>query len=448
MRAAAKVGGFLLLWLTWALADGAQNSVSRGKGSSVAGGAIELGASVDALQASKLAFLGHAVGDARVVGFGEAKHGIHEMLILRNRIFEYLVEKLGFSAIAAESGFADGTLVDDYVTGSSQVTQERAIREVFTFDPDGLEENRELIEWMRSYNARPATRRKIRFYGLDMMGRGVNEGSGNPYARKAFDAALRYMDVVAPQSAAAFHLKLEPLLARLARDSYERLTEEEKTALTVSTADLVALFERRHIDWVERSSSPAYHRAYRNALNARGIDADFRAMGWWSQKIVDIGQRDAELAKHVQWAIDQEGDAGKLFVFAHVGHLRKGPSFDASGQRQFTAMGEHLNDVLGKNYVVIGSVYAPASAGSDRSVSDDDWQEVSDANRLIARTGTGVRAFDFRNAAGAWDPGLLSYNPGKRFILDPVRCLDALIYVDTISTAHTISSSDRATTHN
>ncbi len=69
--------------------------------------------------------LGDMIGDATVVGLSEAVHGGAEPLKFRNRLFEYLVQEKGFTAIALESGIVEGRTVHDYVqagTGSLAVS--------------------------------------------------------------------------------------------------------------------------------------------------------------------------------------------------------------------------------------------------------------------------------------------------------------------------------------
>src|SRR5688572_29544542 len=115
-------------------------------------------------------FLERVIGKARVVALGEAHHGGREFLILRNSVFRYLVETMGFSAIAVESDFALATSIDDYVMGQGELS-DALVASVFSFAaPQAWRENRELLEWLRAYNARAEGRRKVRFYGLEMMG--------------------------------------------------------------------------------------------------------------------------------------------------------------------------------------------------------------------------------------------------------------------------------------
>src|SRR4051812_10557282 len=106
-----------------------------------------------------------------LLGFGEGLHGGEEILLLRNRLFQRLVEAHGYRAIAIESGFESGRLVNEYVLGcaapgptSYEEVKERGFGHWF----GQVEANRELVEWMRGYNADRAHGAKVRFYGFDI----------------------------------------------------------------------------------------------------------------------------------------------------------------------------------------------------------------------------------------------------------------------------------------
>src|SRR5215469_17646543 len=61
-----------------------------------------------------MASLGEQV---ELLGLGEALHGGEDFLILRNRLFQYLVQAHGYSAIALESSFPRSHLVNEYIAG-------------------------------------------------------------------------------------------------------------------------------------------------------------------------------------------------------------------------------------------------------------------------------------------------------------------------------------------
>lgn len=326
-----------------------------------------------------LAFLSGLVGSARLLGLGEARHGIHEALLLRNLIFRYLAENLGFTAIALETDFAEALAIDDYVTATgAEGGKEGAepsrelVASVWSIGaPQAWEENRQLIQWMRRYNSRPGAKRQIHFYGLEMMGHSL--AIARPLPQRPFEAALDYMSHADPLSAQAFREQLTPLLAALAngpyaegegvRNPYDAMGTERQNALTLITGDLVSLFERRHVEWIAKTSELAYHRGYRSALNARALDADFRARGWWISRRGDRNQRDATSAQNLSWALDREGPQGRILFVAHNVHVAtsKRECKDPRSVRS-TSLGEHLKQMMGNDVVVIATVQG-AGAG-------------------------------------------------------------------------------------
>src|SRR5688572_7394080 len=63
-----------------------------------------------------LTAVGRMIGNATVVALSEGVHGGKEPLEFRNRLFQYLVQEKGFTAIAIEaSGIVEGRCLHDYV---------------------------------------------------------------------------------------------------------------------------------------------------------------------------------------------------------------------------------------------------------------------------------------------------------------------------------------------
>ena len=94
-----------------------------------------------------------------LIGLGEPMHGAAEFQVLRNRLFQRLVEAHGFSAIAIESSFPRGRAVNELVNGANTADGPSSYDDVedsgfsHGFGRDAA--TRELVEWMRSYNAEP-----------------------------------------------------------------------------------------------------------------------------------------------------------------------------------------------------------------------------------------------------------------------------------------------------
>src|SRR5436853_410120 len=103
--------------------------------------AVDLPASFDAGVAKVIASLGDSV---ELLGFGEALHGGEDILILRNRIFQRLVEAHGYSAIAVESSFPRARVVNEYIAGRGPTSYEAIQEAGFSHGFGRLAANREL----------------------------------------------------------------------------------------------------------------------------------------------------------------------------------------------------------------------------------------------------------------------------------------------------------------
>ncbi|MGW4376323.1 erythromycin esterase family protein [Streptomyces albidoflavus] len=107
----------------------------------------------------------------RLLALGEPTHGEDALLHLRNALFRQLVEEQGYRTIALETDCLAGLLVDAYVT-SGTGTLGAALEHGFSHGWGASAANRELVRWMRAYNARageegsPAADR-LRFAGFD-----------------------------------------------------------------------------------------------------------------------------------------------------------------------------------------------------------------------------------------------------------------------------------------
>ncbi|GAA4410031.1 hypothetical protein GCM10023148_01000 [Actinokineospora soli] len=97
-----------------------------------------------------------------VFALGEAMHGVAAFPLLRNEVLAHLVER-GFRSIALEIDYFAAGVVDEYVNGVGYL--ENVLAEGFSHGFGRVPGNRELVEWLRAYNARAEER--VRFYGFD-----------------------------------------------------------------------------------------------------------------------------------------------------------------------------------------------------------------------------------------------------------------------------------------
>lgn len=305
------------------------------------------------------------VGDARIVAISENNHAAKEQMLFRNRAFRFLVEELGFNAIAIESGVIESQILDEYVTGRNgnpELLFERGISNGF----DQFRQNQELINWLRQHNqSLPDNSRKVRFFGIDV--------SGSPYHSPAVrnpDTALRtaleYLEKVDSESAAEFSARFEPYLPVLAEIfAYGSLTDEERDNLTASIAELVSLFQRRRFQYISESNEYDYEWGAQAAVAASQTDAWFREIpvGWESSdgfewNIEAQEMRDRIMFDNLEWILDQLGPDSRLIVFASVAHITSSPWYLTSGGTDDSAapFGMYARDKYGDDWISILSL--------------------------------------------------------------------------------------------
>lgn len=378
------------------------------------------------------------VGSARLVALGEAVHGAHEFLVLRNQLLEFLVEELGFTAIAVETGFTEALSVDEYVRGgkaSGPVAQY-----VFSSTaPKIWSENNRLIEWIRDYNARPSTSRKVRFYGFDLSGgnRGMFRDS-----RVSADSALAYLERVDSALADRARRDLQAFLPQSNKTDYAALDANQRNALTAGLGDLVGIFEREKPTFVALTSEPEYEVAYRQALDVQKVDALFRietAAPDDAREAINV--RDHMMASNVEWIMEREGDDGRVLLFAHNGHVRASPEWPDAYQdlipmsRAYTPMGEYLRLRFGEKMVVIGTAFGGGSG---------DWEGFQRADPrsvdgLLGAVGAPASLFWLRRPdTPAWIRQAMArfrrVRVNNRYgEVDVLSAFDAIVYVDSLT---------------
>lgn len=385
------------------------------------------------------------IGDRPVVAFGEGLHGAAEPLEFRNRLFRFLVEQLGFTAIAIESGNYEGFAVNDYVLGGPG-TLAAVVDRGFSFGFNRLPQESALVQWMREYNADPRHVDKIQFFGFD--------GPAGPAPlNAALLDSLKYLERVDAPAAADLRRRVDGLVSKMnyerfgePRDQYAELSQAQRDQLTGATVDLIALLRMREAAFTAATSAAEYQRAFRTALAAEQADAYLRRVpiGWTPAKGA-AGMQDAVAisdrlkADNIEWIRRQLGPQARILVFAHRGHIAPPPTQILFQGRSFELppmMGSYLQHWLGDDWVKIAHFFAqddsacgirnpPAAAGSFES--------------HLAAANTPHFMLDLRKAPpgiAAWlDDRRQLYGPGPPNSYSIGRAFDAVVFTQRVTPA-------------
>ncbi|WP_405408010.1 erythromycin esterase family protein [Streptomyces decoyicus] len=375
--------------------------------------------------------LGSMIGDAKVVGLGEATHGSHEFFAMKERVFRYLVEEKGFTTFALELSWSAGLQIDDYLqTGKGDAR--KIAKETLTNSPWDREEFVSLIEWMRDYNSRHPGR-TVHFMGDDIGAPAVNDaffGRVTGYVQQNHPEALPRLNELytglRPIDDAFAHMR-KPLAER------QQLATKAQQALELVSSQKGS---GKAFEWAEQNARSIAQTARFLTMNPNDSDSlpTFQRF------------RDEVMAQNVTWWQQHTGQ--KILLSAHNDHV----AYAASNPEVYPkTQGSFLRDTMGKNYLPIGFTFKQGSFLSKDAALGGDWRKFTvDAAEPGRNEHTldQVRYRDFyldvRNApapARAWlNTARPTLNVGTQFPVKPrdvtlAKGFDVLIHLHEVREA-------------
>jgi erythromycin esterase len=389
---------------------------------------------------SDLQPLTSVVATARVVALGEPAHGAHEPLAFRNRLIRFLVEKMGFTAVALESGFTESSAVASFVAGGPGEAQ-GVVRDGMTSGKGNFGENRELIQWMRDYNAAAtADRHRIRFYGIDLAAGGRVSGP-----RRALEFSLAFLSLSDAADADTIRASLDGGLPRHEDDEFGSLSQTALAALNSGIAVVATAMAKNRNSLIAHSSAEEYRWALHNLAVARQLARYFQVTTPQSnQNMHDAGPaiaaRDYAMAENVRWVVDNEGPSGRVIVFAHNNHVmnwKEDGGYWAGMREKPFMMGSHLRRAYGKDLLIIATSSMTASAGLPLPE-----QIGGSIDNTLARVGMPKMFLDLRmarqdQAALAWlsTQHSLHANISSHVLITPATAVDAFVFLSRLTPA-------------
>ncbi|WP_327071236.1 erythromycin esterase family protein [Kitasatospora sp. NBC_01250] len=299
--------------------------------------------------------LGAMIGDAAVVGLGEATHGSHEFFALKHRIFQYLVEAKGFTTFALEIGWPSGMLIDDYIQGG-QGDARQVVKQALGGSPFEREEFLHLVEWMRDHNRRNPGRR-VHFMGDD---------AGAPSVGDAFfERVTGYVRQHEPQLLARLdelYTGLRPLDDYLA---YIAKPVAERQRLAANAQQALELLEGQPNAGATEFAWTVQH-ARSIAQTARFLACDFD-----DAKAVTAAElyRDQLMADNIVWW--QRNTGHRMLLSAHDGHV----GYVTDDPVMYPKVqGAFLREALGSAYLAIGTTFDQGSFLSKDQALDGPWK--------------------------------------------------------------------------
>jgi len=269
-----------------------------------------------------LSVLKEIIGDARLVGLGEATHGTTEFWGIRQKVSEYLIKEMGFTAILMEAGFPNSLYINEYITNGTGTAAE-AHEKLGTWR---YQEMRDLIEWMHNYNLEYADQGTVlQYIGYDC----------------AFHNWIQAINLISEY--------IQSVDSTAEPDIKERLNN-----YTTDDAEYVLdYFVSFAEEFISKSSDSEYHLILRIVEN---LVPNWTV--WYNvyNDLPDLGIRDEFNLENVNWIINNMLNGGKVIIWAHNGHVGNTILTD-NQDTEAQMLGSRLKIQFGQDYYVIATEF-------------------------------------------------------------------------------------------
>jgi protein-L-isoaspartate(D-aspartate) O-methyltransferase len=303
--------------------------------------------------------------DARVVLLGEASHGTREFYRARAAITRRLIEKHGFTIVAAEADWPDAASLDRYVRDRPAPAHAEP---PFRRFPTWMWRNTEVeafIEWLRAFNLTRPPEARAGFYGLDLYNLSAS-----------IRTVLDYLDRVDPQSAAVARRRYGCLMP-WANDpqTYGRMALTRGHAIC---EDAVIGMLRDMLDKrlkYEAEDSEGFLDATASARLVKNAEAYYRAIYYGSAESWNL--RDTHMFETLCALLDHKGPNAKAVVWAHNSHIGDASNTEMGAVRMELNIGQLCREKFGRDAALIGF-----GTHSGAVACASDWDEPMEVKRI------------------------------------------------------------------
>lgn len=288
------------------------------------------------LPLSDLAFLGN-LGNAKIVGMGEATHGTQEFFQMKHRIFKYLVETQGFRYLAFEYDLG-GCMALDEMIQSGQGDIKTWMSQQMYFWTWRTTEVLQLFLWMQDYNRNKLDSEKVHLVGVDCQ-------FTSQSVPQLVSLLSRYENSFANEVSSKLNSLVKAELYK--GENFNSIQQARNGVLPQIYAVGRELNERAAS--ISQLTSPAYYqqilRVYETIVQAEIIQ--------YNQIInseTSLNFREKYMAENLDWIFSQYGNV-KVALWAHNEHVAKNEQFLSFNTN---SLGGNLQAKYGTAYQVIG----------------------------------------------------------------------------------------------
>lgn len=275
-----------------------------------------------------------------IIGMGEATHGSREFFEIKNGVFQWLVNNCNYRVFGIEATYGGCCYINDFVkSGEGNIDSVMVYLDFWTWQ---TEEVRDLILWIKDYNAQAEQLEKISFYGFDMQNFYSPVQYLNDYAKKYSSEQYDKIKAISFPILGKTELKIYQLLQNK-KNKFEDTLRQTHQML----ADWV-LFNKNNIE-----TTQSKNQFQDLQLCVENLGQAIKSLS------VNNGSRYRDSCMAYNVLRIQELENKKMFIWAHNGHINFARADNYVGNGLY--MGEHLKKNRGDTYYAIGFVFNQGS---------------------------------------------------------------------------------------
>lgn len=377
------------------------------------------------------------IGDADVIGLGEASHGTAEFTRFNHRLIRHLVDEHDVRLIALETNFAATLALNRFVhTGTPTL---RTILSHPDFPPTtATTELNSFLQWVRSFNRNRPQSDRIAIHGLDCQ-----------HTAAAIEELRTFFETVHPQTID----QLDTVMDTLQDGGLPDVTDEDALDTHLDARATLVDHLEAHITenadtYRDRTSASRVARIERIVwMLDRGRAQFQRIRDGRAQTGANIRVRDSAMAAQVQWLRDHQ-NVDRMVVWAHNAHLDR-TRFSGAGRhtQRIPSLGRNLAGlttleyyalaletgggsslVVGEDGTLTTEAFGPPPAGTLPSIFGDlnpprfflDLTTIQEQSRIQRW---------FRTEPAHYDISGGGESPASLVPIDPTRAFDGLVFI-------------------
>jgi erythromycin esterase len=265
--------------------------------------------------------------DKEIIGLGEATHGTKEFFMMKHRLVEFLVEKMGFHTFAIEANMPYCEAVNDYIC-HDKGSLEKVVAGMGFWTWNTIEVT-DMVKWMKKYNSGKPDSFKIHFYGFDMQ---------SP------DSAASRVKRIFTRSEIRMSASMSNVLDRLS-DPYA-VIKRKKAKEWHLFSDSLKIIASANQEKLKKNLGETGYVYFLQEITL--LKQYIEMTAHFSKSDAD---RDLAMAENIKWLHEQPRNL-KMILWAHNGHITK--KLAPSLYFKISPMGGHLAKMFGNKYYNIG----------------------------------------------------------------------------------------------